>query len=198
MNKVKEFFESIADNWNNKSDDLNEIENNLFKEIKINENELILDLGCGKGIITPLIYKYTKRKVIGLDLSEKMIEGAKENNKDSLKFEYHCGDYLDYKFKDKFDKIIIFNAYPHFLDKKALASKAYNDLNEDGNLIIMHNLGKDELNKYHHNHADKISNGLMPPKEEEKCLDEYFKLEKFIDENNRYLMVLKRREKGLK
>ncbi len=194
MNKVKDFFESIADNWNNKSDDLNEIENNLFKEIEINKNELILDLGCGKGIITPLIYKYTERKVIGIDLSEKMIEGAKEKNNDINKYEYHCGDYLDYKFNDKFDKIIIFNAYPHFLDKEALALKAYNDLNDDGYLIIMHNLGRDELNKYHHNHADKISNGLMVPKDEEKELKKYFKLEKYLDEFDRYLMVLKRRK----
>ena len=192
MNKIKEFFESIADDWNNSKDDLEKIDELLFKEININENEDILDLGCGKGIITNLIYKYSNKKIIGIDLSEKMIQGAKEKNNDNSKYEYICGDYINYCFNQKFDKIIIFNAYPHFLDKDALALKAYNDLKEDGYLIVMHNLGKDKLNSYHHDHADKISSGLMAPKEEAKALNKYFKLVKFIDEENRYLMVLKR------
>lgn len=191
MNKVKEFFESIADNWNNEKDDLNKIRG-LFKEIEIKNNEDILDLGCGKGIITPIINEYTNKLVYGIDLSEKMINGAKIKNPDLNKYNYICGDYLNYSFDLKFDKIIIFNAYPHFLDKNTFAKKAYNDLKDDGLLIIMHNLGKEELNKYHHNHADKISNGLMEPKEEEKALNDYFKLVKSIDENNRYLMVLKK------
>ena len=191
MNKVKEFFESIADNWNNEKDDLNKIKD-LFKEIEIKNKEDVLDLGCGKGIITPIIYNYTNKLVYGIDLSEKMINGAKLKNNDLNKYNYICGDYINYSFDIKFDKIIIFNAYPHFLDKEALALKAYNDLKEDGYLIIMHNLGRNELNKFHHNHADKISNGLMEPKEEEKALKKCFKLIKFIDEDNRYLMVLKR------
>ena len=192
-NKIKAFFESIADNWNNSKDDVEKIDELLFKEININKGEDILDLGCGKGIVTPLIYKYTNKKVIGIDLSEKMIEGAIKKNNDDSKYEYICGDYLDYSFNHKFDKIIIFNAFPHFLDKFALAKKAYNDLKEDGFLIVMHNLGKDELNGYHHDHADKISNGLKSPLDEEKELENFFKLVKFIDEKNRYLMVLKRR-----
>lgn len=189
-NDVKDFFNSIASSWNNKKDDLNKIEE-ILKEVNIKAYEDILDLGCGKGIITPLIYKYTNKLVTGIDLSEKMIEGAKLKNNDSTKYEYIVGDYIDYNFKKKFDKIIIFNAYPHFLDKKALAKKAYNDLKEDGYLIVMHNLGKEELNGYHDNHAKKISCGLMSPKDEENELKDYFELEKFIDERDRYLMVLK-------
>lgn len=190
-NPVKEFFNSIADNWNNKSDDLNIIEE-LFKEIDLKKNEDILDLGCGKGIVSPFIYKYTNKKVIGLDLSEKMIEGAKKINCDISKYEYHCGDFLDYEFNQKFDKIIIFNAYPHFLDKKALALKASKDLKDNGYLIIMHNLGKEKLNSYHHDHADKISSGLASPEIEFESLNNCFDLVKSIDQKDRYLMVLKK------
>ena len=193
-NEVKEFFESIADNWNNKKDDLNKIDS-ILKLVEIKENEDILDLGCGKGIITPLVYNYTKKLVLGIDLSEKMIDGAKLKNNDLTKYEYICGDYIDYKFSKKFDKIIIFNAFPHFLDKKALALKAYNDLKEDGKLVIMHNLGKDELNSYHNDHASKISCGLRDPKIEENELKECFKLEKFLDESDRYLMILNKIKK---
>ena len=192
MNPVKEFFENIADKWNNDGNNYKAIEE-LFELINIKKGDKVLDLGCGKGVISPFIYKYSNTKVIGLDLSSKMIEGAKRINNDINKYEYHVGDFIDYKFDNKFDKIIIFNAFPHFLDKSSLAKKAYNDLKENGYLIVMHNLGKDELNSYHHDHADKISNGLKSPLDEEKELENFFKLVKFIDEKNRYLMVLKRR-----
>ena len=60
-NDVKDFFEAIAPSWNNKKDDLNKIEE-ILKEVNIKVYEDILDLGCGKGIITPLIYKYTNKQ----------------------------------------------------------------------------------------------------------------------------------------
>ena len=132
-------------------------------------------------------------KVIGIDLSEKMIIGAKLNNSDSTKYEYICGDYIDYVFKQKFDKIIIFNAYPHFLDKNALVMKCYNDLKDNGSLIIMHNLSKERLNSHHKNHANKISCGLKAPNEEEIYFNSYFHLVKSIDESDRYLMIFNKK-----
>ena len=108
------------------------------------------------------------------------------------KYEYHVGDFLDYKFENKFDKIIIFNAFPHFLDKDALAKKAYELLDDFGYLIIMHDLGKERLNNHHNEKAKDISCGLNNPDEEYKYFSKYFILEKSIDEEDRYLMVLKR------
>ena len=191
MNPVKEFFENIADSWNNDGNNFEAIEE-LFKLIIIKNGDKVLDLGCGKGVVSPYIYKYSNTKVIGLDLSDKMIEGAKIINKDTLKYEYHVGDFIDYKFNQKFDKIIIFNAFPHFLDKDALAKKSYELLNDFGYLIIMHDLGKERLNNHHNEHAKMISCGLNNPEEEYKYFNKYFILEKSIDEADRYLMVLKR------
>lgn len=192
MNEVKEFFERIADSWDNKSDNL-EIIGELFERININKNEDILDLGCGKGIVSPFIYKYSNKKVIGIDLSEKMIEGAKCNNSDTDKYEYICADYIDYKFDHKFDKIIIFNAFPHFLDKNALAEKCYYDLKDKGQLIIMHNLGKERLNTHHMENASKISCGLRTPEVESKEMNKYFKMIDCTDKSDRYLMVLEKK-----
>ena len=191
MNPVKEFFENIADSWNNDGNNYKAIEE-LFKLIDIKKGDKVLDLGCGKGVISPFIYKYSNMKVIGLDLSSKMIEGAKRINNDTNKYEYYVGDFIDYKFDNKFDKIIIFNAFPHFLDKEALAKKAYELLDEFGYLIIMHDLGKERLNNHHNEKAKDISCGLNTPEEEYKYFSKYFILEKSIDEQDRYLMVLKR------
>ena len=121
-----------------------------------------------------------------------MIEGAKLKNPDLDKYEYLVGDYINYDFNQKFDKIIIFNAFPHFLDKESLVNKTYNDLNKNGYLIIMHDLGKSRLNKHHTEHANQISAGLNTPEEEYLYFKDKFKLEKSIDEDNKYLMILRK------
>ena len=191
MNPVKEFFENLADSWNNDGNNYEAIEE-LFKLVNIKNGDRVLDLGCGKGVISPYIFKYSNTKVIGLDLSERMIEGAIKINNDINKYEYHVGDFIDYEFSYKFDKIIIFNAFPHFLDKEALAKKANDQLADFGYLIIMHDLGKERLNNHHNEKANDISCGLNSPEEEYEYFSKYFILENSIDLEDRYLMVLKR------
>ena len=190
-NNVKDFFNSIADKWNNDDNNFDVI-NYLFSLIDIKKNEDVIDLGCGKGVITPIIYKYTNKQVLGIDLSNKMIDYAKKINSDINKYKYVCADFMDYNFNQKFNKIIIFNAYPHFLDKEALASKCFDTLKDGGILVIMHDLGKDKLNSFHHEHANKISNGLLAPNEEYLSFKDKFILDKYLDENDKYLMILRK------
>ena len=123
-NKVEEFFDNIADGWNN-LDNNYELINKLLLEIGIKENDKILDLACGKGVITPYLFNLSKSKVIGIDISSKMINYAKKINDDKSRYEFIHGDFINYDFKDKFDVIVIFNAYPHFLNPKELSSKAF-------------------------------------------------------------------------
>ena len=67
-----------------KKDDYN---NALFDMLILDENDTVLDVGCGEGSITIPIAKKVK-KVIGIDSSTKMLEylekRAKENNVDNI------------------------------------------------------------------------------------------------------------------
>ena len=67
MNKIKEFFNNIADEWTNDLDDINKIES-LLDELHINKGDSVLDVGCGKGIITPLLNKRSQNRVIAMDI----------------------------------------------------------------------------------------------------------------------------------
>ena len=191
-NEVKEFFDSIADSWTNDDNNYETIDY-LFSLIDIKNDDDVLDLGCGKGVITPMIYKHTNKKVIGMDLSPKMIEYAKIINNDIDKYEFIASDFFDYNFNQKFDKIIIFNAFPHFLDRTLLAKRANDNLKEEGRLIIMHDLGRKSLNNHHKQKASKISLGLDLPEAEYKSFSSYFKLIKAIDADDKYLMILEKK-----
>ena len=105
MNKVKEFFNKLASDWDRRSkSDLSNIKD-ILSHIKISENDKILDLGCGTGIITSLLASYTTKKVIGIDISNNMIKIAKSKNIDK-KVVFKCRDFYKlflnkYNLKDK-------------------------------------------------------------------------------------------------
>lgn len=187
--KIKEFFNNISPYWHNMKDDF-EIINYLLYEAKIKEGEMVLDLGCGKGIITKRLYEITKKKVIGMDISDKMIESAIINHKAEEDLEFICANFYEYDFKNKFDSIVIYNAYPHFLDVGLLDQKAYQILNKNGKLVIMHSLGRSRLNRCHEDIMD-ISRNLDEIKKE-ALLFKHFKATKIIDDSDKILLLLEK------
>ena len=126
MDKVKEFFDNLAESWTN-DNDIKKI-NSLLDLCDIRKGYQVLDIGCGKGVITPLLQKRTKTLVDAIDLSENMIKEAKKLHDDENKYNFMALDFTEYKPDKLYDLAIIFNAYPHFLDVDKVVNKA-NEIN---------------------------------------------------------------------
>ncbi len=187
MDKIKEFFNTIAQNWEN-SDNNYDVIDKLIKLVNIKKDADVLDLGCGKGVVTNRLYEYTGKQVYAIDVSEKMIEGALENYQDSNKYKFICGDFYNYNFDKSFDYIIIFNAYPHFMDVEGLAKRAYDLLNNNGHLVVMHDCPKELLNSHHKAKAMGVSRYLTDVKDEASLFNKYFDTVKTIDNNECFYM----------
>ena len=188
--KVKDFFNMISDNWCPDYDE--ELLRSLFLETKMEEGKKALDVGCGMGIITPLLYDITREKVTAIDIADKMIDGALIKYNGNPHYKFICGDYYEYEFNEKYDYVVMYNCYPHFLDIKKLELKSYDILNDNGLLIIMHSLGREMLKK-HHEHIYDISRELLPASDEAKLYINHFDIIKTIDEDDRYLIVLRKK-----
>lgn len=81
----------------------------------INENDTILDIGCGSGALTIDLAKKAK-KVTGIDINEKNIkEGQRKYSASNI--EYVVGDATNYNFSEKFDVIILSNVLEHIEDR---------------------------------------------------------------------------------
>lgn len=52
----------------------------LIKELEINDEDKILDVGCGTGTVLNYVSKNKKIKGFGIDVSKAMIDMAKEKN----------------------------------------------------------------------------------------------------------------------
>lgn len=112
----------------------------VIKEIQIKKGINILDLGCGtgSGAIDIASQLEGTGKVIGLDLSEKMIEQAKQKLAgfpyDNVEFTVGSGSSLGHE--SYFDYVLSTNAFHHFSNKEEIFSRVRKSLKPNGVFII--------------------------------------------------------------
>ena len=167
---IRDFFNNVAVDYVH--DDSKLIED-LLDSLFLTSCHRILDLGCGKGIISEKLALRNHGEVVALDLSEEMLKYAKEKiNNEHVKFVN--ADFYQY-VDEPFDAIVCFDAYPHFLYTEGFIKKADELLKPDGLLAIIHDCGRGELNTHHKQHALGVSRQLKSPEEEAKPFLTLFK-----------------------
>ncbi|KAJ8721406.1 hypothetical protein PYW07_002181 [Mythimna separata] len=117
------------------------LEENASKMKWKKNNNNILDIGCGDGSVTNMLKKYipTDFKLLGCDISEKMVNFA--NN-------HHCNEQTSFTvldiegdlpegMKGKFDHVFSFYALHWIINQKRAFTNIYNLLNEDGECFMI-------------------------------------------------------------
>ena len=105
----------------------------LLPDVK---DKTILDLGCGFGEHCKLFVEKGAKKVVGLDISKKMIEKAKEENS-SPKIEYVNLPMEDMiTLRQKFDIVVSSLAFHYIESYKKLIEDIYSLLKVEGTLIF--------------------------------------------------------------
>lgn len=188
MNKesIKDFFNSLASSWDDDMIKDDDIINKILDEGHVNKSK-VLDVACGTGVLIPY-YLDRKCKVIGIDISDEMINIASSKFKD---IEFICGDVETYN-DDKFDNIVIYNAFPHFIDADSLIKHLSSLLNENGYLNIAHGMSREKINKHHEGKASDYSRDLLSGQELASIMSKYLDVELIID-NDKYYHVLGRK-----
>lgn len=110
---------------------------NVIKWIK-NKNETeLLDIGTGKGDLLEkilLIYPNRNWNLVGIDISEKMIEKAVEKN---LSAKFEVGDSENLPFKNcSFDIITCINSFHHYENPEKAISEIKRVLRPNGIIIL--------------------------------------------------------------
>lgn len=117
------------------ANDLIEIPNfrNLVPDV---ENKKILDLGCGYGENCKYYKELGAKKVLGIDISNHMIDIANKNNKLN-NIEYKVMAMEDIKeIEEKFDIVLSSLAFHYIKDFKKLIKDIYNLLTKEGCLVF--------------------------------------------------------------
>jgi len=107
-----------------------------FKLFKPHKEMKILDVGCGTGNFSVKLAEMGC-KVVGIDLSEKMLNIARAKIKEDLDLEFHKMDACKLEFSDEeFDGVISMAAFEFINEPEKAYKEMYRVLKKNGNLLI--------------------------------------------------------------
>ena len=104
----------------------------LFSMIPDLKDKTILDLGCGFGEHCKRFVENGAKKVVGIDISEKMLEIAKQENADSKITYINMPMENISQLKEKFDVVISSLAFHYVEDFAGVIKNIFDLLNEKG------------------------------------------------------------------
>ena len=182
MNKqdVIEFFDRVAANWDADMIKNDAIIGKILDNAEVEAGHHVLDVACGTGVMFPYYLERGVASVTGIDISPEMAKIAGEKFATDPRVQVICGDVEDVTFDRKFDRIVVYNAFPHFPKPKRLLKILSALLKEDGRLTIAHGASREVIDGHHSGAASKVSNGLMRAEELVKLFEPHFDVEIMI------------------
>ena len=150
MNVIKHYDKLIDENNDPFRDSailkeyMNKWDGQLFIDLmKLDKSKRVLEIGVGTGRIAVKVVSFCFN-FVGIDISSKTIDRAKENLKDYGNIELICADFLNYEFDIRFDIIYSSLTMMHFEDKQYVISKVDALLNTNGIFCLSIDKNKDE------------------------------------------------------
>lgn len=185
---VKDFFDRLASTWDEGMIKNEEVIKIILDNALVSSGKDILDVACGTGVLIEDYLKRDVNKITAVDLSSEMIRVAKSKYKiDKVKF--ICGDILDFNDNEKYDCIVVYNAFPHFIDGEELIKHLSILLKDGGTLSIAHGMSRDKINKHHEGSANAVSNELMDAKDLASIMNKYLVVKDVISNELMYQVV---------
>jgi len=188
-NEIKDFFDGLAPNWDANEDTSDEKILSLLQRIGIKKGDAVLDVACGTGRITSLLHGLCGTDVLGVDISEKMIAIAKKKYEDKPWAHFECGDFCAMKGKKKYDVIVLYNAYPHFLKPEELKNAFARCLKQGGLFAIVHSMGRERLRLHHEGVPSYVSRNLDHVSIEAERFTQDFTIILTEEDEDHYLVI---------
>lgn len=176
------FFDSSAGSWDEELIRNDKVIEKILDNCGIDKDVCVLDVACGTGVLFP---DYIKREAVvtGIDISPQMVKIAKEKFPD---VNVICGDVEETDLNEKFDAVMVYNAFPHFPDPERLVEKLSKLLRKGGRLSVAHGMSREDLLKLHNERASKVSLPLPDEKTLAKIFEPFFSVDIMISDSEMY------------
>ena len=182
--QVITFFDAMAQGWDANQEHNERTIDFILSVAGVSEGKHILDVACGTGILFP---DYTDRgaKVTGVDISSQMLRVANEKFPDIKTL---CVDAENYAFSEKYDAVMIYNAFPHFINPQKLFANLSSALNDNGRLTVAHGISEEEVEKCHATAAKDVSLPLPSKEKLADMMSELFEVDVMISDEEKYIV----------
>ena len=180
------FFDRCAPTWDAEMIKNDGIIGKILDNAEVGAGMDVLDVACGTGVMFDYYLSRGVSSVVGIDIAPEMAKIAKEKFADEPRVQVICGDVEEHPFDRKFDRIVVYNAFPHFPYPKRLIKTLAGLLKEGGRMTIAHGMSREAIDNHHSGSASKVSNGLMSADSLKKLFDPYFDVEVMISNRHMY------------
>jgi len=165
MNAARDFFETLAAEWDalqspERGQRLRRI---LVPFVPIlRDARSILEVGTGTGALVPLLRERAPlARLTAIDLAQAMLTRARDRNA-SASFAQADAHRLP-SAAASFDLVVCHGSFPHFADKSAALSEIKRALKPGGHMLILHDIGREQVNAIHRNaQSAAIHHDLLP------------------------------------
>ena len=183
---IIEFFDRCASSWDANMIKSDVIIGKILDNAEVGANMDILDVACGTGVMFDYYLQRGVASITGIDIAPEMAKIAEEKYSAEEKVQVICGDVEEYVFGRKFDRIVVYNAFPHFPYPKRLIKILAGLLKENGRLTVAHGMSREAIDNHHSGEASKVSNGLMEAESLKRIFDAHFQVEVVISNDYMY------------
>jgi len=162
MNKkdVIAFFDRLAPQWDADMIKSDEIIETILQNADVRPGIRVLDVACGTGVMLPYHLSKKVGHVTAIDISPEMTKIAR-GKFPQANVEIICGDVETEDFPEKFDCVMIYNAFPHFPEPEQLIRRLSGLLKPGGTLTVAHGMSRAHIDAHHQGSASRVSIGLM-------------------------------------
>ncbi len=185
MNKqdIADFFDSCAPWWDADMIRKEPIIAKILSNTQIGPGQDILDVACGTGVLFPDYFQRGAASVTGIDISPEMAKIAQSKFPQA---QVICGDVESYPFGQKFDRVMVYNAFPHFPDPANLIQVLSQLVRPGGRLCVAHSMSRAELSHHHAGRASKVSIDLLEENRLAELFAPWFTVDVVISDENMY------------
>lgn len=184
--RVKNYFDGRAEDWDQDFCHPPTKLVTIADYCRIAPGQRILDAACGTGMMTPALLGTPAGEIKGIDISGKMIDQAKSKFKD-CRLGYERADLYEFS-ETGWHVVLIFNAFPHLMDRSGLVAKLKELLVPGGRFVVAHSQGPNPLNHLHAQKAGDISFPLGPAEREARIFENVFIVDTLIDREDLYVI----------
>ena len=183
---IIDFFDRCAPTWDENMIKSDQLIGKILDNAQIGEGQSVLDVACGTGVMINYYLHRGAASVTAIDISPEMAKIAAAKYADNPKVEVICGDVEEAAFVQKFDRIVVYNAFPHFPYPKRLIRRLAGLLKDEGRLTIAHGMSRAAIDRHHDKEAGQVSHGLMPADHLKRLFDPHFDVEIMISNDQMY------------
>lgn len=188
--KITDFFDSRAPYWDEEMIKDDNVIAAILRRSGLCPGASVLDVACGTGVMIPYFLSRGAASVTGIDISPEMVRIASSKFA-SDNVSILCADAEEYTSPRRFDIIMIYNAFPHFIDRTGVLKNLSGLLADGGTLTVAHGMSRENIARCHEGTAAEISLPLPPAKELALLLPE-FKIVSIEDNEKMYLVTWKK------